>query len=74
MDLSSRKIEFIRQFLKLSSEEAIAKFEALMKKEKSELDNPFSVEELKNRIQKSESDFENQRFKTSEELLSKYKS
>lgn len=72
MDLQSRKIEFIQEFLKLSSEEAIAKFEALMKKEKTESENPFSKEELISRVQQSESDFEKHRFKTSEDLLSKY--
>ncbi len=72
MDIQTRKIEFIQEFLKLKSEEAIAKFETLMKKEKAEMQNPFSKEELINRVQQSESDFENQRFKTSDELLRKY--
>ena len=72
MDIQTRKIEFIQEFLKLKSEEVIAKFETLMKKEKTERQNPFSKEELISRVQQSESDFENQRFKTSDELLRKY--
>jgi hypothetical protein len=74
MDLQSRKIEFIQEFLKLKSEEAIAKFEALLKTENAQFENPFSKEELIGRIQQSESDFNNGRKKTSEELLRKYKS
>jgi len=33
---------------------------------------PFTIEELHERIAKSEEDFKNGRFKTTEELLSKY--
>jgi len=34
MDLEARKIEFIQDFLKLQSEEAIARLEKVLKKEK----------------------------------------
>jgi hypothetical protein len=74
MDLQTRKIEFIQEFLKLTSEEVISKFETLLKKEKSYLSNPFDQEELIKRINQSESDFKNNRHKTSDELLSKYQS
>ncbi len=72
MDLQSRKIEFIQEFLKLTSEEVVSKFEILLRKEKSNTSTPFSQEELVQRIQQSEADFENNRFKTSEELIKKY--
>jgi hypothetical protein len=72
MDLQTRKIEFIQEFLKISSEEAISMFETLLKRHKKEVENPFSKEELIERIQKAEEDFENGRFVTSDELLKKF--
>lgn len=76
MDLQTRKIEFVQAFLKLQSEEMISQFEKLLKNVKqSESENdfePFTVEELNERILKSEKDFENNKFKTTAELLSKY--
>ncbi|WP_374460493.1 hypothetical protein [Chryseobacterium taeanense] len=76
MDIQTRKLNFIQDFLKLQSEEAIAQFEKLMKNTKSvDAKNklqPFTVDELNERISKSEEDFENGKFKTTSELLSKY--
>tara|TARA_R110002072_G_scaffold21482_1_gene76207 strand:+ start:1212 stop:1445 length:234 start_codon:yes stop_codon:yes gene_type:complete len=76
MNLEARKIEFIQEFLKLQSEEAISKLENILKKEKDTSDemifNPMTIHELNKRIDKSESDFKNNRFKTSSELLTKY--
>lgn len=74
MDLPSRKIEFIQEFLELNSEEVISKFESLLRKEKSRLSNPFDRDELIKRVKQSEADFKENRFKTSEELLRKYQS
>ncbi|MDB2384849.1 hypothetical protein N9V96_00055 [Polaribacter sp.] len=77
MNLEARKIEFIQEFLKLQSDEAISKFEKILKKEKKALDNrlfeQMTIEQLNKRIDQSESDFKNNRFKTSSELLTKYK-
>lgn len=76
MDLQTRKIEFVQAFLKLQSEEMISQFEKLLrngKQSESEKDfEPFTVEELNERILQSEKDFENNKFKTTAELLSKY--
>lgn len=76
MDLQSRKIEFIQEFLKLQSEEVISKLEKILRKEKGTAhDNEFkqmTEEELNKRIDKSESDFENDRFKSSADLVAKY--
>lgn len=76
MDIQTRKIEFVQDFLKLQSEEIISQFEKLLKKTKksNNIDNlkPFSLEELDERISKSEKDFENKRYKTTSEILSKY--
>ncbi|WP_312823766.1 hypothetical protein [Epilithonimonas sp.] len=70
MNIETRKIEFVQAFLNLQSEELISQFEKLLKKAKQiekEL-KPFTIEELQERIAKSEEDFENGRFKTQEEL------
>ncbi|MDP5101405.1 MAG: hypothetical protein NWQ09_08760 [Nonlabens sp.] len=77
MNLETRKIVFIQEFLKVQSEEVIARIEKLLKTERSpaeeKLLKPISAKELNDRIEQSESDFENNRFKSSSELLAKYK-
>ncbi len=76
MDLQSRKIEFVQEFLKLQSEDAISRLEKILRKEKNSSNEriiePMTIDELNNRIDKSESDFNNGRFKESSELLAKY--
>ncbi len=71
MDIQTRKIEFVHEFLKLQSEESVLIFEQLLKSEKEKI-KPMSVEELNARIDRSENDFKNERFKTTEEILNKY--
>ena len=77
MDIQSRKIEFIQEFLKIKNVSTIEQFEKLLKKEQivesGKAITPMSVIELNNRIDRSEDDFKNGRYKTSDELLSKYK-
>lgn len=73
MDLQTRKIEFVQEFLKLQSEELISQFENLLKNKAQQNVKPMSVIELNARIDKSEDDFKNGKFKTSSEILSKYK-
>lgn len=75
MNLEARKIEFIQEFLKLQSEETIGRLEKILRKEKVASNDqfvPMSEDELNSRIDKSESDFKNNRYKSSAELLSKY--
>ena len=78
MDIQSRKIEFVQAFLKLQSEELISQFENLLKKKSvitSEVQKqfkPMSLKEFNERIDKSESDFKNDRYKTTTELLEKF--
>lgn len=77
MNLEARKIEFVQEFLKLQSEEAISRLEKILRKEKNASNErkfePMTQEELNKRMDKSESDFRNNRFKSSSELLAKYK-
>lgn len=77
MDLQSRKIEFIQEFLKLQDEDAVERFESLMRKEKLENNEkdfkPMTKEELNERIDQSENNFKNNKYKPTKDLLSKYK-
>lgn len=76
MDLDTRKIAFVQEFLKLQSEDVVSRFEKILKKEKKNtsenLYEPMSHEELNKRIDQSEVKFRSNRFKSSSELLAKY--
>ncbi len=77
MNLEARKIEFIQEFLKLQSEEAITRLEKVLRKEQhvseKQVFEPMTQYELNKRIDQSEADFQAGRFKSSSELLDKYK-
>tara|TARA_X000000950_G_C13566027_1_gene517556 strand:- start:201 stop:422 length:222 start_codon:yes stop_codon:yes gene_type:complete len=72
MDIQTRKIAFAQEFLKLQSEEAVTLFETMLQSETKGRFQPMSVEELNKRIDQSEKDFENGKFKTHEEVFSKF--
>ena len=76
MDLQTRKIEFVQEFLKIQSEEVVSRLEKLLRKENNpstEKDfKPMTEKELNIRIEQSELDFKNNRYKSSSELLAKY--
>ena len=78
MDLQTRKIEFVQAFLKLQSEELISQFENLLRiKSLHEIEDgrvlePMSMEEFNKRIDQSESDFKNGKYKSTSELLKKF--
>lgn len=77
MNLEARKIEFVQEFLKLQSEESVSRLEKILRKEKIASEErkfePMTQEDLNTRIDQSESDFRNNKFKNSSELLAKYK-
>ncbi len=77
MNLEARKIEFVQEFLKLQSEEVISRLEKILRKEKNSSNenrfNSITEDELNKRIIQSENDFKNNLFKSSSELLEKYK-
>ena len=79
MDLQTRKIEFVQEFLKIQSEEVISQLENLLKnRNKKDADenqffSPLSIEELNNRIYQSENDYKNGTYKTTSQLIEKYK-
>ena len=78
MDIQSRKIEFMQAFLKLQSEEVISQLENILRKKTTiELEQksdfkPMSLKEFNDRIDKSENDFKNGKYKSTSELLKKY--
>lgn len=77
MNLEARKIEFVQQFLKLQSEEVISHLEKILRMETDLIDErfvePMTHDELNRRIEQSEVDFLNNRYKSSSELLTKFK-
>ncbi len=76
MNLEARKIEFVQEFLQLQSEEAVSRLEKILRKEKNASDErifeSITEDELNKRIDQSESDFRNNQFKSSSELLANY--
>lgn len=75
MDLQSRKIEFVQEFLKIQSEEVISRLEKILRKnsKSSEQDNftPISIEEFNSRIDKSMEDSKNGKVIVASELKAK---
>jgi hypothetical protein len=73
MNIEARKIEFIQEFLKLQSEEAISKLEKILKKEKKhsslEKVEPMTSVELNARIDKSLQDSRNGKLTEANDLL-----
>jgi hypothetical protein len=65
MDLQTRKIEFIQEFLKVQSEEVIARLEKILHNENKytgqEDLKPMTVQEFNHRIAESMNDSENGR-------------
>ncbi|MFD0932494.1 hypothetical protein ACFQ0R_07775 [Psychroflexus salinarum] len=76
MNLEARKIEFVKEFLNLQNEEVVSLLENILRKKKNVSDlrtfESMTQEELDKRIDQSESDFQNNRFKSSSELAAKY--
>lgn len=71
MDLQSRKIEFVQEFLKIQSEEVISRFENILRKEKQERFNTMTIQEFNLRIDKSMEDSKNGKLIEASELKAK---
>lgn len=73
MDLQTRKISFVQEFLSIQSEEVISRLEKYLKKEKKIiLDDEFSpmtMEEFESRIDQSMEDSKNGRVIEAKQLL-----
>jgi hypothetical protein len=77
MDLQSRKISFVQEFLSIESEEIISRLENFLKKEKkvntTKEFSPMTMEEFQNRIDQSMEDSKNGRVIEAKQLIEKIK-
>ncbi len=77
MDLQTRKIAFIQEFLSIESEELLSRFEKLLKNRKTakeDLDfRPMTMEEFENGIEQSIEDSKNERVIEANQLLEEIK-
>lgn len=72
MDLQTRKLNFIQEFLKLESEKAISHLEELLQKEtqtNSEM-KPMTMKEFQKRIEQSTEDSKNEKLTENSKLIS----
>ena len=71
MDLQTRKIAFVQDFLKLESEKVIVQFEKLLQKQTNSNSTlePMSVADFQKRIHQSVSDSEEGKVSSSEHFL-----
>jgi len=72
MNIQTRKISFVQDFLKISNDQTIEKFEKLLKSERkkyieSEI-KPMSVKDYEKRIQKSIDDVKNGRIRSAKSV------
>ena len=72
MDISTRKMNFVQEFLRVADEDLVAKLEELLhserKKRLEKYDEPMSEEEFNSMISMSENDIENGRVTSSIDL------
>ncbi|WP_442846873.1 hypothetical protein [Leeuwenhoekiella sp. H156] len=77
MDLETRKISFVQEFLRLQNEEIVTGLENLMRRKKAELLEknlkPLSIEEYNAEIDQAMEDSKNGRMIKADELQSKIK-
>jgi lipoate-protein ligase A len=71
MDLQTRKLNFIQDFLKLESEKTIAQFEKLLRNTAANEEElkPMTVDEFHKRINKSLEDVKNGKVTDANDLL-----
>lgn len=73
MDISTRKMNFVQEFLRVADEDLVAKLEELLhnerKKRLEKYVEPMSEEEFNSMISMSENDIENGRITSSNDLL-----
>ena len=75
MDIQSRKIEFVQEFLKIQSEEMISLLESIIRNDSTDFNKgdfkPMSIEEFNLRIDRSMEDSENGRLIEANDLKAK---
>ncbi len=77
MDLQTRKISFIQEFLRVQNEEIISGLEKMLKIQKSELfaksNRPMDLDQFNNEIDKALEDSENDNVMKATDLKLKFK-
>jgi pseudouridine-5'-phosphate glycosidase len=72
MDLQTRKISFVQEFLKIQSEEVIDRMEKALKREKKNISGtvvkPMTLKELNKRVDQSLLDSENDKLTENNDL------
>ena len=75
MDIQSRKIEFVQEFLKVQSEDVISRLEKILRSDGEIPTNnefePMTIQEFNNRIDKSMEDSKNGRLIKANDLKAK---
>jgi hypothetical protein len=73
MDLQTRKINFIQDFLKIRNEEVVSRFEKLLRKEKENIPDsnlsPMTIDDLNKRIDLSLTDSKNDNITEANDLV-----
>lgn len=74
MSLKDRKIAFIHRLLEVKDEKVITELEGILEEGTTAYltERRMNKNELNRRVQKAELDFENGKYKSSEQLLTKY--
>ncbi len=76
MDIQTRKVEFVREFLKMQNEELLTLMEKLLRSTKKDAENklhPMSVEEFNQRIDRSMEDSKKGKLTKSSDLIEEIK-
>lgn len=71
MNIQTRKLEFIQEFLKLQNEELITRLENILRASKSKNDDfkQMTTDELNSRVDQSMNDSKNDRLTNSDDLI-----
>ena len=72
MDIQTRKLEFVQEFLKIQSEELISQLERILKNNEEDF-SPFTIEEFNCRIDQSLEDSRRDKVTESDQLVAQVK-
>ena len=72
MDIQTRKLEFVQEFLKIQSEELISQLERILKNNEEDF-SPFTIEEFNSRIDQSLEDSRRDIVTESDQLVAQVK-
>jgi hypothetical protein len=72
MDLQTRKLHFIQEFLRIANDATIEKFEKMLQKERKNIDepdiSPMTIDQYEKRIDQGLDDLKNNRVTTAKKL------